>query len=387
MSPKIMIFAIMFVLVIIATIFIVLFMTGKLGKPKKKKYDTVADDLKKKRYDTEEYKGDINTKSLTELLGGDDWKNIKGDKTDLETGVVSEELITEGNKKLEKALLKSEALNREKKAEPEGAIGKGIFSEEERTGLLEDIIEKKSAVENDYKTSILIPDDEIVEEDSAADIRETYLGEGLRELEAVEETEIQKPKKEVGKTKPKKKKTEGKEPEESEPAKAQEADIKPADTAEDNPASEGEGKEEDAPREFTGKELAATYEGLRFDGDTFKEPFIVDSRITSSAFLDVKFDGPIFSRVLFKGVSFKYAEFKKAYLIGCTFSDCDFSKADFQDAVIDGVKFINCTFDAKTDISKVAVKSAKFVFSNTKAEADCKEKFSEIVEEIIKEAE
>lgn len=335
MSPKIMIFAIMFVLVIIATIFIVLFMTGKLGKPKKKKYDTVADDLKKKRYDTEEYKGDINTKSLTELLGGDDWKNIKGDKTDLETGVVSEELITEGNKKLEKALLKSEALNREKKAEPEGAIGKGIFSEEERTGLLEDIIEKKSAVENDYKTSILIPDDEIVEEDSAADIRETYLGEGLRELEAVEETEIQKPKKEVGKTKPKKKKTEGKEPEESEPAKAQEADIKPADTAEDNPASEGEGKEEDAPREFTGKELAATYEGLRFDGDTFKEPFIVDSRITSSAFLDVKFDGPIFSRVLFKGVSFKYAEFKKAYLIGCTFSDCDFSKADFQDAVID----------------------------------------------------
>lgn len=384
MSPKIIIFAIMFVLIIIATIFIVLFMTGKLSKPNNRKYDTVADDLKKKRYDTEEYKGDINTKSLTELLGGDDWKDIKGGNEDLKTGIVSEELITEGNKRLEKALLKSEALNREKKAEPEEVLGKGIFSEEERTGLLEDIIEKKSAVENDYKTSILIPDDEMVEEDSAADIREADLDEGIREIEAIEETEIQKPKKDVGKTK--KKKAEKKEPEESEPAKAQEEDIKPADTAEDNPASESK-KEEDAPRAFTGKELSATYAGLRFDGETFKEPFIVDSRITSSAFLDVKFDGPIFSRVLFKGVSFKYAEFKKAYLIGCTFSDCDFSKADFQDAVIDGVKFINCTFDAKTDISKVAVKSAKFVFGNTKEDADGKEKFSEIVEKIIKEAE
>lgn len=384
MSPKIMIFAIMFVLIIIATIFIVLFVTGKLGKPNNKKYDTVADDMKKKKYDTEEYKGDINTKSLTELLGGDDWKDIKGGNEDLKTGVVSEELITEGNKKLEKALLKSEALNREKKAEAEETLGKGIFSEEERTGLLEDIIEEKSAVENDYKTSILIPDDEMVEEDSAADIREADLDEGIREIEAIEETEIQKPKKDVGKTK--KKKAEKKEPEESEPAKAQEEDIKPADTAEDNPSSESK-KEEDAPRDFTGKELSATYAGLRFDGETFKEPFIVDSRITSSAFLDVKFDGPIFSRVLFKGVSFKYAEFKKAYLIGCTFSDCDFSKTDFQDAVIDGVKFINCTFDAKTDISKVAVKSAKFVFGNTKEEADGKEKFSEIVEKIIEGAE
>lgn len=381
MSPKIMIFAIMFVLIIIATIFIVLFVTGKLGKPNNKKYDTVADDMKKKKYDTEEYKGDINTKSLTELLGGDDWKDIKRGNEDLKTGVVSEELITEGNKKLEKALLKSEALNREKKAEAEETLGKGIFSEEERTGLLEDIIEEKSAVENDYKTSILIPDDEMVEEDSAADVREADLDEGIREIEAIEETEIQKPKKEVGKAKPKKK-----EPEESETAKTQETAVKPADTAESNPASETE-KEEDAPRAFTGKELSATYDGLRFDGETFKEPFIVDSRITSSAFLDVKFDGPIFSRVLFKGVSFKYAELKKAYLIGCTFSDCDFSKADFQDAVIDGVKFINCTFDAKTDISKVAVKSAKFVFGNTKEEADGKEKFSEIVEKIIKGAE
>lgn len=381
MSPKIMIFAIMFVLIIIATIFIVLFVTGKLGKPNNKKYDTVADDMKKKKYDTEEYKGDINTKSLTELLGGDDWKDIKRGNEDLKTGVVSEELITEGNKKLEKALLKSEALNREKKAEAEETLGKGIFSEEERTGLLEDIIEEKSAVENDYKTSILIPDDEMVEEDSAADVREADLDEGIREIEAIEETEIQKPKKEVGKAKPKKK-----EPEESETAKTQETAVKPADTAESNPASETE-KEEDAPRAFTGKELSATYDGLRFDGETFKEPFIVDSRITSSAFLDVKFDGPIFSRVLFKGVSFKYAELKKAYLIGCTFSDCDFSKTDFQDAVIDGVKFINCTFDAKTDISKVAVKSAKFVFGNTKEEADGKEKFSEIVEKIIKGAE
>ena len=381
MSPKIMIFAIMFVLIIIATIFIVLFVTGKLGKPNNKKYDTVADDMKKKKYDTEEYKGDINTKSLTELLGGDDWKDIKRGNEDLKTGVVSEELITEGNKKLEKALLKSEALNREKKAEAEETLGKGIFSEVERTGLLEDIIEEKSAVENDYKTSILIPDDEMVEEDSAADVREADLDEGIREIEAIEETEIQKPKKEVGKAKPKKK-----EPEESETAKTQEKAVKPADTAESNPASETE-KEEDAPRAFTGKELSATYDGLRFDGETFKEPFIVDSRITSSAFLDVKFDGPIFSRVLFKGVSFKYAELKKAYLIGCTFSDCDFSKADFQDAVIDGVKFINCTFDAKTDISKVAVKSAKFVFGNTKEEADGKEKFSEIVEKIIKGAE
>ena len=381
MSPKIMIFAIMFVLIIIATIFIVLFVTGKLGKPNNKKYDTVADDMKKKKYDTEEYKGDINTKSLTELLGGDDWKDIKRGNEDLKTGVVSEELITEGNKKLEKALLKSEALNREKKAEAEETLGKGIFSEEERTGLLEDIIEEKSAVENDYKTSILIPDDEMVEEDSAADVREADLDEGIREIEAIEETEIQKPKKEVGKAKPKKK-----EPEESETAKTQETAVKPADTAESNPASETE-KGEDAPRAFTGKELSATYDGLRFDGETFKEPFIVDSRITSSAFLDVKFDGPIFSRVLFKGVSFKYAELKKAYLIGCTFSDCDFSKADFQDAVIDGVKFINCTFDAKTDISKVAVKSAKFVFGNTKEEADGKEKFSEIVEKIIKGAE
>ena len=381
MSPKIMIFAIMFVLIIIATIFIVLFVTGKLGKPNNKKYDTVADDMKKKKYDTEEYKGDINTKSLTELLGGDDWKDIKRGNEDLKTGVVSEELITEGNKKLEKALLKSEALNREKKAEAEETLGKGIFSEVERTGLLEDIIEEKSAVENDYKTSILIPDDEMVEEDSAADVREADLDEGIREIEAIEETEIQKPKKEVGKAKPKKK-----EPEESETAKTQETAVKPADTAESNPASETE-KEEDAPRAFTGKELSATYDGLRFDGETFKEPFIVDSRITSSAFLDVKFDGPIFSRVLFKGVSFKYAELKKAYLIGCTFSDCDFSKADFQDAVIDGVKFINCTFDAKTDISKVAVKSAKFVFGNTKEEADGKEKFSEIVEKIIKGAE
>ena len=381
MSPKIMIFAIMFVLIIIATIFIVLFVTGKLGKPNNKKYDTVADDMKKKKYDTEEYKGDINTKSLTELLGGDDWKDIKRGNEVLKTGVVSEELITEGNKKLEKALLKSEALNREKKAEAEETLGKGIFSEVERTGLLEDIIEEKSAVENDYKTSILIPDDEMVEEDSAADVREADLDEGIREIEAIEETEIQKPKKEVGKAKPKKK-----EPEESETAKTPETAVKPADTAESNPASETE-KEEDAPRAFTGKELSATYDGLRFDGETFKEPFIVDSRITSSAFLDVKFDGPIFSRVLFKGVSFKYAELKKAYLIGCTFSDCDFSKADFQDAVIDGVKFINCTFDAKTDISKVAVKSAKFVFGNTKEEADGKEKFSEIVEKIIKGAE
>lgn len=355
MSSKIVIFAIMVVLVIIVIGLLVLLLTGKLKTPKKSG-NIIADDIRKRKYDTEEYKGEINTKSLTELLDGEDWRAAKPETGDLKTDIVSEDLITEGNKKLEKALLRSEALNREKKPETSEELGTGIFTVEERTGLLDQIIDEEASVENDYKTSILIPEEDEAPKDPQHEI-------------TAEEEEIP---------------VTVKEPEKEEAPPKEEEEL----SKEEKESSEKEQEEEEGSYEQKTiderKLVSENVEKLNFDGETFSESFMREASVSSSTFRDVKFENSIFSKVLFKAVSFKFSEFKGTYIIGCTFKNCDFTKTDFGDTVFDNVKFINCIFDEKTDTSNVSVKKASFVSGNEKTDVKGTGEFTEAIEKLLR---
>lgn len=375
MQAKIIIFIVMIVVVVSAAVFLVLFSTGafrktgqstkQTNKKSKKKKDVIADDLKKKRYDTEEDKGEINTKSLTELLDGDDWRGAKSEAGDLKTDIVSEDLISEGNEKLKEALLSSESLNREKadtKSEEEESLGTGIFTMEERTGLLDQIIEEDSSSETEYHTQILLPDEQEYPQSTAESIS---AGDAAEE----ESEEVAEKYEEPSAANPKEAVTPKEETQIPVKAEAEEKVPERMDAEKEQPY-------------FTGRAMSEKFTDLRFDGDNFEESVLVDSSITSSAFLDVKFTRPIFSKVLFKSVSFKYAEFKGAYFIGCTFKNCDFSKADFGDATIDDVKFIGCTFDEKTDVEKVSVKRAGFVAGTEKTDICGAAEFKEMVSKI-----
>lgn len=363
MTAKGYLFIAMMLLFIIAAVAITLISMGKLKKSVK---PPVADDLKKKKYDTEEYKGEINTKSLTELFGGDDWKEVKT-QSDLKTGVVSEDLITAGNKRLEKALLNSEALNKEKETSSE-SLGMGIFTKEERTGLLESIIEGEE-IEADYRTSILIPDEEMDEDlEAPKELQEAFEEEtddaGLTEdvFNVIEEV--------------------GPEKEEGSEAYCEEEEF----TLYEAPG-EDETKEEvpdDMDKEkqdiFDKKKFSTEYNGVDYDEEIVQGAFLIDASVVKSTFRDTRLENVIFSKVLFKSVSFKYAELSKVNIIGCTFKNCDFSKTDFGDAILDDVKFINCTFDKRTELEGIYARDIGYISGDDKEQLKTADDFREFVE-------
>lgn len=367
MTAKGYLFIAMMLLFIIAAVAITLISMGKLKKSVK---PPIADDLKKKKYDTEEYKGEINTKSLTELFGGDDWKEVKT-QSDLKTGVVSEDLITAGNKRLEKALLNSEALNKEKETSSE-SLGMGIFTKEERTGLLESIIEGEE-IEADYRTSILIPDEEMDEAlDAPKDLQEAF---EEKEEDAGLTEDVFNVIEEVG---PEKEETD-------EPY-----DEEDGFTLCELPGEDEEIKDEvpddmDKERQeiFDKKKFSTEYKGVDYDEELVQGVFLIDASVVKSTFRDTKLENVIFSKVLFKSVSFKYAELSKVNIIGCTFKNCDFSKTDFGDAILDDVKFINCTFDKRTELEGIYARDIGYISGDDKEQLKTADEFREFVASVI----